>query len=156
MRHVYNGLWLGTHTDAFDLELLQTRNIKAVLNVASDQHTPVHKGIVTAKVGINGGPELVDLNPVDVAVYLLDFLYKRYKHVLVYCGAAHNRSPLVIAIWLNCYHGVKFEAAAKIVNLQMQPWMAQWVKLTEQTPRHNLSWEHVDPYVETPPDDGPV
>jgi hypothetical protein len=38
----------------------------------------------------------------------------------------------------------------------MQPWMAEWVKLTEPTPRHNLRWEYVDQYNETPPDNGPV
>lgn len=156
MQHIYNGIWLGNRNDACNHELLETRNIAAVLNVAADQDTPVHKDIVTCKIGITGSPDLVGRNPVGLAVYVLDQLYGEYKHVLVYCGAGHNRSPLVTALWMNCFKGVKFEAAAKLVNLEMQPWMAEWVNLTQDTPVHNLRWEHVHRYVERPPDDGPV
>lgn len=156
MRQVYKGIYIGTNNDAFDHELLQTRNIEAVLNVSHDHQTTAHPNIVSFKAGLSGDPAFADINPVELAVALMDMIIEDYDAILVYSGTSMSRASFVITLWLNCFRGLPFEAAAKITGLMMVPWMAEYLDLTADTPTHNLRWEGLHQPPEVPENDGPA
>jgi len=128
MRKVTENIWLSDYEglkEEAGAGALGIVGIRAILNVAYELNTPRYKDVALFKVGI---VEAEGDNPIFEAVNLLDMLVTKYSVVLVHCYAAHNRSPLIVALWLYLKRGVPFDKAASMTGMKKVPWMDKWMR----------------------------
>lgn len=94
-------LWLGSGSDASNLEALESRSIKRVLNVADDVpnfhgHTITYLNLHVKDFGEDSGISRV----FDKAFAFLKEAEDQNEPVLVHCAAGANRSATIVIAWL--------------------------------------------------------
>lgn len=119
MNFITERIAIGNRHEAKDLELLLSKDIDAVLNLAYDldisyfefYHEYEYKfPIEYQKVGLIDG-EGNKLTTFAAAVYMLDQLLERHDKVLVHCHAGVSRSASVVATYISHKNGISFEGA---------------------------------------------
>jgi len=114
---------IGNRHEAADIEMLQTNNITAVLNVAYDldlrypslDSSPYRFAIEYHKVGLIDGPGN-EATTLAAAVYMLAQLLNRHEKVFVHCHAGISRSTAVVSTYLAHAELTDFDDALAIVQ----------------------------------------
>jgi len=122
-------IYIGNIDDAEDLALLGSHNIRAVLNV-SDHSTPDGYQDSIARFHVRLSDPMTSLcgsNPIEEAVQVFAIALERAQNrggnILVHCINGHNRSSLIVAIWLTKV-GHPLQEAVKIAKVKdNKPWM---------------------------------
>jgi protein tyrosine/serine phosphatase len=123
-------IYIGNLEDAANPALLREHRIAAVLNV-SDHCTPdgYDGDIARFHVRLSDPQDtLCDSNPLVEAVEVFFVARERALikggNVLVHCINGHNRSSLVVALWLVRTTGCSLKEAVKIAQVRTnKPWM---------------------------------
>jgi len=122
------GEWLDSH----NLPLLVQERIDCVLNLDSrqDEYELGMQGIIFChlKVGDHQGLTIIKIE-LQSAVYMLKLLVKQYDRILVHCIAGIDRSPFVVARYLQESDGLELGEAYKLIK-EKRPWIAEhyeWV-----------------------------
>jgi protein tyrosine/serine phosphatase len=122
-------IFIGNLKDTFNKEELDKHNINIVMNVCNDIDSCYFSDIVYLKWGLDDPKEgLAHSNDVVYAAMLLYMAVnspaRMGGNILIHCAAGHNRSPLVVACWLNKYKRIKLNKAIQLAEVADQKnWM---------------------------------
>ena len=122
MSQVTNYIYLGSKTEAQDVEWLAANNIKIVINVARDlSHLEYPPGIQVIKIAIDDEADpSIDIYLDRIADYIQNATVHYNKKVLVHCVAGISRSATFVAYYLMKYYMLTLPEALALIR-QVRP-----------------------------------
>jgi len=128
LKKVCNNVYIGTSSDAENIDLLRECGITAILNVAHDLNRPWVSGTLSLKAGLTNGPCEDNEAATQAAIAILKASVSGGRIVLVHCHDGKDRAPYVVSRYLSEKKKTDWKEEFQKIKIlapdvQILPWM---------------------------------